>query len=392
MQANVEIKARCHDPERVRAACLSAGAKMIRSDEQADTYYSVNHGRLKLRQSNVYGDSLIYYSRPDVNTLRESNYEIAQVTEASGEIIKLIGAAAGTHAVVRKQRDTYKWGPALINLDTVEDLGRFVEIEVNVAEAGGMEEAGHFGGRIEAALEISKDDVVECSYADLQITREASEHWRSELHKADRPGALFLLDGASCSGKTTLARRILSDPELGLTFVPRYCTRMPRPEESSQSDYVFVPRDLFAGLAASGALLEYRDFEFGMSYGLPWELALRPLLAGMDALAVMNLGNVQRVKSVLPEAVTILVDAPLEAIRKRLIARGSNTREQIEERLANAETVASLRSYYDYVVTNDEDMLEQAELTIREIIRTRASGKRVANLTDPGSPQGRTAE
>ena len=105
-----------------------------------------------------------------------------------------------------------------------------------------------------------------------------------------------------------------------------------------------------------------------MSYGLPWAEAFAPLLEGRPALGVINLGNVEHVKALLPEAVTILVDASLDTIRHRLIARGVNTTEQIEERLSNAARVQDFRRFYDYVVRNEEGGLDAAESTLRTLI------------------------
>ena len=85
-------------------------------------------------------------------------------------------------------------------------------------------------------------------------------------------------------------------------------------------------------------------------------------------LGVINLGNVQHVKMLVPEAVTILVDASLDTIRHRLIARGVNTAEQIEERLSNAARVQDFRTLYDHVVTNEEGGLAAAEAKLRQLI------------------------
>ena len=135
-------------------------------------------------------------------------------------------------------------------------------------------------------------------------------------------GTLFLLDGASCSGKSTLVDRLTADPTLPIELVPRYSTRERRPDDQPRREYLFVSRDAFVELARAGGFIEYRDFQFGMSYGLPWAEAFAPLLEGRHGLAVINLGNVAHVKALVPEAVTILVDAPLATIRQRLIARG----------------------------------------------------------------------
>jgi guanylate kinase len=109
-----------------------------------------------------------------------------------------------------------------------------------------------------------------------------------------------------------------------------------------------------------------------MSYGLPWAEALAAPLLGRAALGVINLGNVEHVKALFPEAVTILVDASLDTIRRRLIARGVNTEEQIEERLGNAARVQEFRKFYDYVVTNEEGALTEAETFLRNLISSRS--------------------
>jgi guanylate kinase len=196
--------------------------------------------------------------------------------------------------------------------------------------------------------------------------------WRAKLHARTGAGTLFLLDGASCSGKSTLVDRLTADPDF-LELVPRYCTRERRIDDERRREYVFVSRDDFRGRASAGGFIEYRDFQFGMSYGLPWAEALAAPLAGRAALGVINLGNVEHVKALLPEAVTILVDASLETIRRRLIARGVNTEEQIAERLGNAARVQEFRKFYDYVVTNEEGGLTEAEAFLRNLISSRST-------------------
>jgi guanylate kinase len=197
--------------------------------------------------------------------------------------------------------------------------------------------------------------------------------WRSRLHarQPNAAGTLFLLDGASCSGKSTLVDRLTDDPQF-LELVPRYSTRERRIDDQRRREYVFVSHDAFRARAAAGAFIEYRDFQFGMSYGLPWAEAFSPVLDGRSALGVINLGNVEYVKALLPEAVTILVDASLDTIRRRLIARGVNTQEQIDERLSNAARVQHYRKFYDYVVTNEEGVLNEAEAFLRGVVSSRA--------------------
>jgi len=206
--------------------------------------------------------------------------------------------------------------------------------------------------------------------AEWRAMQDEARLWRAKLHARDGAGTLFLLDGASSSGKSTLVDRLTADPAF-LELVPRYCTRQRRPDDEGRREYVFVPHETFRERAEAGAFLEYKNFQFGMSYGLPWAEALMPLLQGRPALGVINLGNVEYVKALLPEAVTVLVDASLETIRKRLLARGVNTEEQIDERLGNAARVQEFRKFYDYVVTNEEGGLTEAATYLRNLIASR---------------------
>ena len=209
--------------------------------------------------------------------------------------------------------------------------------------------------------------------AEWHAMQEEARIWRPRLQQrrsAGDAGTLFLLDGASCSGKSTIVDRLTADPSF-LELVPRYSTRERRLDDQRRREYIFVSHDAFRQRAAAGGFIEYKDFQFGMSYGLPWVEAFTPLLDGRSALGVINLGNVEYVKALLPEAVTILVDASLETIRRRLIARQVNTPEQIDERLANAARVQNYRKFYDYVVTNEEGVLNEAEAFLRNLIASR---------------------
>lgn len=220
---------------------------------------------------------------------------------------------------------------------------------------------------------ISGDDVVPWPDADWHAMQKQASEWRAKLRARVDAGTLFLLDGASCSGKSTLVDRLTADHTLPIDSVLRYSTRERRPDDQPRREYLFVSHDRFLELAHAGGFIEYRDFRFGMSYGLPWAEAFAPLLAGRQALGVINLGNVRHVKALLPEAVTILVDAPLATIRQRLIARGVNSREQIDERLANAERVESYRPFYDYIVRNDDGTLREALDFLRGLVLARAA-------------------
>lgn len=53
MHLNVEIKAKCSDPQRIRDILESHGAEHKGLDHQIDTYFRVQNGRLKLREGDI---------------------------------------------------------------------------------------------------------------------------------------------------------------------------------------------------------------------------------------------------------------------------------------------------------------------------------------------------
>jgi guanylate kinase len=245
----------------------------------------------------------------------------------------------------------------VVHVDEVAGVGTCVAVC-----AGSAAEAD----AVASALGVSEADVLRWPYDHLAAMQAAARGWRERLAGAgDGVGRLVLVDGPSASGKTTLAHALVV--EAGLRYVRRHTTRRRR-AEADDDEYLFVSAGEFDSLAAAGAFLEYRHFEFGMSYGLAWDVAIPPLLGGLSALGVMNLGGVRWVKRLLPEAVTLLITAPREDLARRLLQRGVNTPEQIEERLGNAAKVDAYRPHYDHVVVNAEGRLDEALAEARAAI------------------------
>jgi predicted adenylyl cyclase CyaB len=170
---NIELKARCDDLGRLRAACASLGAESEEPERQIDTYFGAAQGRLKLRESLRSGAELIYYLRPDVAGARESHYEIYQVEDVEG-LKALLKRALGVQAVVAKRREIYLIGNVRVHLDKVQGLGGFVELEGIVDHQADLYHVTEEVKRLQQALGIDTLALVKESYADLVGGAEAT--------------------------------------------------------------------------------------------------------------------------------------------------------------------------------------------------------------------------
>lgn len=182
---------------------------------------------------------------------------------------------------------------------------------------------------------------------------------------------LVFLDGASASGKSTIKNLLLADQDLSFAYAKRYTTREQRADDAASADYIFVSMEEFLHRQNSGDLIEHRHFLFGMSYGVGQSALYE---AGADlrsVLAIINLGAVAQVKARIPQALCILIDAPVEIIEQRLRERGMNTEEQIAERLANAREVKRIAHAYDFVLENGQGDIEGAYSELKGFLSAR---------------------
>ncbi len=165
---NVEIKARCADPERVRRALRERGADFRGVDRQVDTYFRCADGRLKLREGNI-EHSLIHYARENESGPKESVVTLYE-PERGSTLKELLTRALGVLVVVEKDREIYFIENVKFHIDAVEGLGRFVEIEAIDADGAiGRDELRRQCESYMQALGIHPEDLISCSYSDMLL-------------------------------------------------------------------------------------------------------------------------------------------------------------------------------------------------------------------------------
>ena len=163
---NLEIKAVVDDLGAVRARLRALpGAARHAVLRQTDWYFRVPKGRLKLRQFGSRRDAeLIAYLRPDKTAARTSEFQRLPTADAAGTR-RLLERMLGAKGCVRKRREVWLYRNARIHLDTVEGLGRFIEIEVVVTE--GMPQARALMKELREVLGILSGDLIAGSYGEL---------------------------------------------------------------------------------------------------------------------------------------------------------------------------------------------------------------------------------
>jgi predicted adenylyl cyclase CyaB len=165
---NVEIKARCRNPEQIRHYLLANNADFKGTDEQVDTYFNVQHGRLKLREGRI-ENNLIFYERKNESGPRNSHFHLVKVEDAKG-LREVLSKSSGVKVVVKKRREIYYIDNVKFHIDEIPGLGSFVEIEAgNILADLPDEELRKQCQYFIDAFEIQEEDFVENSYSDMLL-------------------------------------------------------------------------------------------------------------------------------------------------------------------------------------------------------------------------------
>ncbi|HET9123253.1 MAG TPA: guanylate kinase [Solirubrobacteraceae bacterium] len=166
-----------------------------------------------------------------------------------------------------------------------------------------------------------------------------------------------MIAGPSGVGKGTLIRGLLERLP-GLELSISATTRAPRPGERDGVDYHFLDPAEFERRVEAGEFVEHASY-LGRRYGTLRSELERRTGAGKTIVLEIEVQGARQVRQAMPDAVQVLILPPsLEALRTRLVGRGTDAPDQIEQRLRTAEEEIAAREEFPYVIVNDR--LEQA--------------------------------
>jgi guanylate kinase len=179
---------------------------------------------------------------------------------------------------------------------------------------------------------------------------------------------VFVITGPSGVGKGTLIRGLLDRiPELELSVSAT--TRAPRPGERDGVDYHFLSPEAFEARVAAGDFVEHAEYS-GNRYGTLRSELERRLSAGAAVVLEIEVQGARQVRRAMPEAVQLFIAPPSpEALRARLVGRGTDGAEQIALRMRTAERELEARPEFAHVIVNDR--LERATDELETIVRGR---------------------
>jgi guanylate kinase len=166
-------------------------------------------------------------------------------------------------------------------------------------------------------------------------------------------GSVVIISGPSGSGKDTILRLLLSNnPEI--KFSISSTTRPMREEDKVTKKYDFLSVAEFEAMIENDQLLEYNCY-VGNYYGTPRKPVEDAVNNGKDMIIEVDVNGAANIRKKMPEAVSIFIMPPsFEELERRLLGRGTDSKEVVAARLKTALEEIKRAPEYDYIVVNGD--------------------------------------
>ena len=183
-----------------------------------------------------------------------------------------------------------------------------------------------------------------------------------------RQGKIFVISAPSGCGKSTIINTILDKGQTPLQFSVSATNRAPREGEEDGVHYHFLSTPEFREAIADGEFIEWEEVYPGRYYGTLKKEVQRAIDNGKDIVLDIDVKGAMNVKKLFGDrALTLFILPPsIEELKNRLIARGTDAPEIIEERVGKAEYEISFADKLDCQIVNDN--LDEAVAATEKLI------------------------
>jgi guanylate kinase len=186
-----------------------------------------------------------------------------------------------------------------------------------------------------------------------------------------RQGILFVISAPSGTGKTTLCENLRATPDF--IYSVSCTTRPPRPGEEDGVDYHFLSREDFLQRIERGEMLEYALVHGHNYYGTLKATVKEALDQGTDVLLDIDVQGAATIRKtddamVRDSLVDVFIMPPtLEELERRLRKRGTESEEQVQQRLSTGREESKLWRLYKYTILSGS--MEEDLTKFRAIMR-----------------------
>lgn len=184
-----------------------------------------------------------------------------------------------------------------------------------------------------------------------------------------KKGKVIIFSAPSGSGKSTIIGRLMQHEDLHMAFSVSCTSRPPRGAERHGVEYFFLTPEEFRRRIDNDEFLEYEEVYADRYYGTLKEQVERQLENGENVVLDVDVKGGCNIKSHYGDrALSVFIQPPsVGELRKRLVGRGTDAPEVIEDRIARAEYELTFASRFDRVVVNDD--LEKAVGEALDVVR-----------------------
>ena len=169
-----------------------------------------------------------------------------------------------------------------------------------------------------------------------------------------KKGKLLVFSAPSGSGKTTIVRHLLEQPDLNLAFSVSAATRSPREGEVHGEDYYFISLEEFKQHIKAEDFVEWEEVYRDNFYGTLKSEVERLWADGKNVIFDIDVAGGLRIKRKFPEeTLAVFVKPPsVDELKIRLKKRSTESDDKINMRIAKASVELATAPQFDTIIRN----------------------------------------